>query len=238
MFAFDTSFSVGVKDNSVYNKRTILLNTRQFRLDGNGFLLLVFSKEIDMVPFEREQRRRKFKLLPGGGRREAMVRSVRVVAAPEDMKPFPVDAIVFEEDTFLVLSAEPVLKEPAEHPIKVLNDVWNAQPNKPGTVIVKRTSPLQFLAIVHDLNKEPTWREEWVISSLVGVFRQAEDRRLRSLAIPLLGTKHGSMDVQRCMVLLKAVLTGMKLQHVDRLWLIVPEETRKKVLQVFSDEEK
>ena len=165
-----------------------------------------------------------------------MVRSVRIIAAPEDMQPFPVDAIVFEEDTFLVLSAEPVLREPTDHPIKVLNDAWEAKPAEPGAVVVKATTPLRLLAIVHDLNQEPTWREEWVISALVGIFRQVENRKLRSLALPLIGTKYGSMDRTRCIVLLRAVLTGMRLQYLDRLWLVVPQETRKEVLRIFSDD--
>ncbi len=32
-----------------------------------------------------------------------------IVAAPEGAQPFPVDAVAEEEDTFLVLSARPVL---------------------------------------------------------------------------------------------------------------------------------
>ncbi len=48
---------------------------------------------------------RNFRLIRGGYP-EVSVGSIRVVAAPKSSSPFDVDAIVHEEDTFLVLSAD------------------------------------------------------------------------------------------------------------------------------------
>lgn len=167
----------------------------------------------------------KLSLIWGGLGFEIQFDAVRIVAAPETRPPFPVEAVVFEEDTFLVLSAEPVVREPKAHPLRIINDALNAIPERPGTVVVSGPGrPLHFLAIVHDLNQEPTWREEWVAGALAAVFSEAEQRALHSLALPLLGTRHGTCEKSRFAVLLKTAMQETSFQHLRRLWLMVPEQ--------------
>lgn len=187
-----------------------------------------------MVTTDDEHKRPYLRVIQGKGRREATVRSVKIVASSEDKQPFPVEALALEEDTFLVLSADPVVREPREHPLRVIYEARKAVPEEPGTVIVKETSPLKFLAIVHDLNQDPTWREEWVISCLIDVLRESEQRRLRSLALPLLGTKHGSLTEKRFLTILKAVLKSTPLRYLDRIWLIVPAKLTRTVIEIFD----
>ena len=162
--------------------------------------------------------------------------SLRIVAAPDDTPPFKVDAVAAEEDTFLVLSADPQVRDPNEPLMRVMTRVIETHPEAPGSVLVKGKCPLRLLAIVHDLNEEPSWREEWIASALDGIFREAESRKLRSIALPLLGTLHGSLEKQRFVVLLRCALERMSPNHLKRLWLAVPVGTNCKILEMLKSE--
>ena len=182
----------------------------------------------------QEKDKPRLRLIRGGHRFEISLGSFQIVAAPEYNPPFAVDAVVYEEDTFLVLSAEPVVREPKEHPVRLWTRVIETKPEIPGSVLVMDRRPLRFLAIVHDLNHEPSWREEWIESALEGVFREAEDRTLQSIALPLLGTKHGRLEKQRFIVLLRHALRRSSLRHLKRIWLVMPEGTPYRLLEMFE----
>jgi len=161
--------------------------------------------------------------------------SVSIVAAPKDTPPFPVDAVAVEEDTFLVLSADTKVRDSHKHIVQVMTRVIETRPEPPGSVLVKGKYPsFRLLAIVHDLNQEPSWREEWIASALDGIFREAESRKLKSIALPLLGTLHGSLEKQRFVVLLQCALERMSANHLKRLWLVVPAGTSSKIFQILD----
>jgi len=153
---------------------------------------------------------------------ELLYRGMRMVLAPPGDAPFQLDAEVFEEDTYLVLSANTELQEPAEHPLKIWTAVHEAEPMLPGTIHVTAGSPLRFLAVVHDLRQSPTWTEEWVSSALDQVFVEAESRHLHSLALPPLGTLHGSLEPRRFTGLLRQALDRAEIYHLQRLWILAP----------------
>ncbi|MGB6363143.1 MAG: hypothetical protein WBG64_10790, partial [Thermoanaerobaculia bacterium] len=71
---------------------------------------------------------------------------VRLVAAPAAQPPFPVDAVVVEEDTYLVLSAETDLRIPGEHPLRVMTAAHELEPELPGSVLVRSGQPLELAA--------------------------------------------------------------------------------------------
>ncbi len=153
---------------------------------------------------------------------EILYRGVRMILSPPGDAPFQLDAEVFEEDTHLVLSAKTEVREPEEHPLKIWTAVHEAQPRVPGTIHVTAGSPLRFLAIVHDLQQSPTWNEDWVSSALDQVFIEAERRKLRGLALPPLGTLHGTLRPQRFTGLLRQALDRADLYHLERLWILAP----------------
>jgi hypothetical protein len=159
---------------------------------------------------------------------------VNIVAAPENRPPFKVDAVAVEEDTFLVMSADRRVQDPREPLIKIMTRVIETQPKAPGSLLVRDGSPLRFLAVVHDLNEEPTWREEWIIGALEAIFQEAERRGLRSIALPFLGTLHGSLDKARFLVLLRSVLERIVANHLKRVWLVVPHKIRFKILKTLQ----
>ena len=59
---------------------------------------------------------------------EIELQSVRVAAAPGDTPPFPVDAQTFEEDTNLILSAGPMIREPRESVDELVQEMMSATP--------------------------------------------------------------------------------------------------------------
>ena len=44
--------------------------------------------------------------------------------------------------------------------------------------------------MIHDLDREPSWQVDWIRSALEQVLRQAAQRTIEGLSMPLLGTVH------------------------------------------------
>ena len=168
------------------------------------------------------QARQRFHLIQGGLQCQTVFASLNVIAAPEKYPPFKVDAIAYEEDTWLMMSAEPEIADPPEHPIRLMTDLIEAQPRPAGSVVVRGKNPLQFLAIVHDVNQDPTWREQWVEACLEKIFKESEQRLLQAIGLPLLGTKHGRLEMKRFIFLLRRVLKRIAFKHLKHLWLVAP----------------
>ncbi len=185
---------------------------------------------------EKKGNRPNLRLIRGRGLSQLAIGTVQIFVGPEKMSPYPVDAVVAEEDTFLVLSADPELSESNESPIRVLTEALETRPETPGSVLVRDGHPLQLLAIVHDLDQEPSWKEEWIVSALEGIFRETEKRKLRSIALPLLGTLHGSLEKKRFIALLHESLERKTPGHLERLWLVTPEGTASEMLEILKTE--
>jgi len=162
--------------------------------------------------------------------------SIQIFVGPENMAPYPVDAWAAEEDTYTVLSADPEVQAINGDPEKVMAEAFRTQPAAPGSLLVRGKKPLQLLAIVHDLNEEPSWKEEWVASALDKIFHEAERRKLQAIALPLLGTLHGSLEKQRFIVLLREALERTSPTHLVRLWLVVPAGTTSEILEMLKSE--
>ena len=177
------------------------------------------------------------RVLRGGLQREIYYGSLRIVAAGENHQPFDVEAVAYEEDTWLIMSADPKVCEPEEHPIRLMTDLINTEPIPVGSVLVKGRSPLRFLAVVHDVDQEPTWKESWIEKALQGIFKEAEDRQLKSLAVPMLGTRHGRLQPTRFIYLLDRALKKSKTKHLQRLWLITPPHTSRDIIDNLNRED-
>jgi hypothetical protein len=133
-----------------------------------------------------------------------------------------VDAVVLEEDTYFVLSTDPRLREPAEHPIRIWTELHEAEPSAPGSVVVRRGHAQRMLAVIHDLSQDPTWRTEWVASALTEVFRMVSQREIRGLGLWLLGAVYGKLGADEFMTLLREAFEQARPATLERLWLICP----------------
>ena len=185
---------------------------------------------------DKRDKRAKLRVIRGGKQFEIWFGSIRIIAAPAYEQPFPIDVVAEEEDTFLVLSAEPVVREHEEHPVRLMTRVIETRPEPVGSVLVRGGRPIRLLAIVHELNQDPSWKEEWVESALNGIFRVAENRKIQSIAIPLIGTKHGSLGKQRFSKLLRTAMEGISPVHLKRIWLVLPDRITRKTLNMIESE--
>jgi len=75
-----------------------------------------------------------------------------------DDTAFPVtaDALVFEQDTELILRMDLPPAYPAESDDRLICDALAARGHTPGMVVVLAGAPLRMLAIVHDLDRDPS----------------------------------------------------------------------------------
>jgi hypothetical protein len=162
------------------------------------------------------------KLVEGGLHRLERIHGIDLVRGPDHLPPFVVEAVVLEEDTCLVLSTPADVVVTPEHPIRVMTEVNTASPLAPGSIVVREGAPARFLAIVHDLDREPSWEEEWVERALDGALREAAARGLRSLGLQMIGSVHGGLPSDRFLCLLREALRRVAPECLARIWLISP----------------
>jgi hypothetical protein len=147
-------------------------------------------------------------------------RGIEIVVAPE--RPRAADAVVEEDDTYLVLSADPEVREPEVARLRAFHEAYTAEPAEPGSVVVRGGAPARLLAVVHDLSQDPSWREEWVDAALRAVIAEADSRKVRTLAMPPLGRVHGSLPRERFVVLLRSALQACAPRSLKQICLVVP----------------
>jgi hypothetical protein len=151
---------------------------------------------------------------------------IRIAVGPaRNFEGLTTDAIVLEDDTQGVLGADPFPKERYEDTGRLLHKAVANVPEKPGNVLVREGTPVALHAVIHDLESEPTWREEWIVDALCGIFKEAESRALRSLTMPMLGTTHGSLKPGRFVQLLRSALSHASFEELELIRLVVPPGT-------------
>lgn len=150
--------------------------------------------------------------------------AVEVVVVPEGVTPIALAAVVEEEDTYLVLSADPRVRDTGEPLGSALAAVRRAHPLPPGSVAMRRGKPVRLLAVVHDLALTPSWREAYIASAIGGCLRIARRLQLHSLSLPILGAVHGRFDPERMVALLRDALAQAEPSALERIWLRVPDE--------------
>ncbi len=165
--------------------------------------------------------------------RSLIFSGVRITAAPEDQAPFPFAAVALEEDTNLLMSARAEICAPVESFGKLVEDMASFEPMKPGTVVAQSGSPVRLLAIIHDIEQSPTWKEAWIEQALLAVLKETDRRRLSSLCMPVLGSLHGGILVTRFASLLRLALEQRRPKRLRRIWALVPEEDTDLILDAF-----
>jgi hypothetical protein len=181
----------------------------------------------------KDEQLAKLRLLRGG-RGPVRVGRLMVTVAPAETPPFPVAATVLEEDTWLVLSAPPEIRPPAEHPLRLFTELITAEPLAPGSVVVENGEPLRLLAVVYDLGAEPSCRPEWVTAALAELIRAAAERKLASLALPLLGVRHGRLPLAVFVSLFVLAIREGAPGSLKKVWLAAPAEMAAEVRRLLG----
>ncbi len=162
---------------------------------------------------------------------KVQINGLDIYIAPEDCPPFSVKAIVEEQDTSLVL--EPSDEIPEYSDVRPLWYQANTQELQkvyhPGEVIVKSYNPIRLLAIVHDLDCEPSWKIDWIKAAIKNIFNLCAEKQLLSLALPILGAQYGKLKSAEFLKLLVSQLLLKPLDCPQRIWLLVPANDCQKV---------
>jgi hypothetical protein len=144
---------------------------------------------------------------------------LRISLSDAAQPPFAIDAEVCEEDTALILSAERQIRQPSESLQELSTTLHDSRPARPGSVIIRPGNPPRLLAIVHDLDREPSWREGWICRALTRVLSLSQEHALTSLSLPLLGTAHGRIDTRRALYLTLRTLAKRRNTVLEQIWM-------------------
>ena len=154
---------------------------------------------------------------------KVIINGVEVALAPEDHPPFGVEAQVEEQDIALILSENTSIQHTEDKPLwYYAHKLENQITKKPGTIVVKPGSPLRLLALIHDFDQDPSWREEWILMALNNIVDLVESKEAPSIKLPLLGTQFGHFDPERFLNLLVSTLLQQKKGSLKKIWLVVP----------------
>ena len=102
--------------------------------------------------------------------------------------PFPVEVMVFEEDTYLLLSAGNNVRDIRE-PISDLQSKAAKQTANVVGDIVSHGS--RWFAIVHDTDQDTSFKKAWVVTALDNLCFDIERVGLGAIGIQPLGCQHG-----------------------------------------------
>jgi len=165
--------------------------------------------------------------------RALVFQGVRIVAAPEERPPFAVDAVAFEEDTNLLMSARAELRAPEESFSSLLTEIAAFEPVEPGTVVAQGEAPLRLLAIVHDIEQTPTWRKSWVKQAVAALLAEADEHAIEALCVPVLGSVHGAMSTAQFAAMFRQALEAQAPKKLLRVWVMVSDNESDALLDAF-----
>ncbi len=164
----------------------------------------------------------QLRLIRGDLDRVVRLGNVAVQIAPQDRPPFSVMAIAVEQDTALLLDEESQLYPPQQSLNELSGEMERFREPVPGSVVVQQGRPNRLYAVIHDLDQDPTWRPEWVLSALVNLLRLSERQAIQAIALPLLGCRFGQLESWRFIDLLCRALQLQPPATDLKLWLIAP----------------
>lgn len=174
----------------------------------------------------------RLKVLPGGRDKQLIINSVTLQVVAESLQPLPADIRVFEEDSHLVLTVDPVMRFTPEHPIRLMTSVMKAKPRTPGTIVVNRKS---WYAIIHDLDRDPTWRPEWIEQAYRNTLTLAEEKDIQRLGLPLLGSVHGSFPAAASLTMLTEMMHSFTFRHLRKILVLVSRDCISLVAHQLAD---
>lgn len=160
------------------------------------------------------------RVIEGGRQDHTCWGTAKVVAAPRARPPFGVDAVVVEEDRFCVLSAPPVVRDVRTHPIRLMTGLMELEPAAIGSIRMIRANPTRVLAIVNDLDCQPTTRPEWVRGAVSAMLAWSRAEGVRRLGVELLGSVHGGLDPAVSLRILEDAISAHG--DLERVWLVTP----------------
>jgi hypothetical protein len=143
------------------------------------------------------------------------------VAAGLAAPPFAIDAVVLEQDTYLLMVDDGIIREPAEPLTKLADELVQQPPLAVGSVIVGKMHPVQLSAVVHDVECDPTWSEHGITLALNNIVTECIRHKIESLAMRPLAYRHGGFPIDRFIESLCNSL-AQPAGVLRRIWLVWP----------------
>lgn len=141
--------------------------------------------------------------------------------------PPHVQAYVIEQDTALLLEAPRLItlswSDSSDSIEQLLINTLTAPLAQPGSVIIKPGPPLQLLAIIHELEAEPTWQIDWIRNALLEILQIVEFYQISTIAMPLLGSVYGRFAPEQFFQLLQETLLTTTPASLKQIWLLLEE---------------
>ncbi len=128
-----------------------------------------------------------------------------------------VDVVVEEQDTNLILGKSPVIMDTIESFPALVKKMEHQIHEIPGNVIVKQSIPKRLVAIVYDVEHTPICEESWIAEALQNILMQCDKYKVKTLAMPLLGTSYGKLKEETTMQLLQDSLIQNRKQTLKKI---------------------
>lgn len=149
-----------------------------------------------------------------------------------------VDAIVDEQDTNLLLDTIPVIQDTRESYRSLVKKMNRRKPLLTGQIIIKNTIPARLIAIFYDFEQIPVCSEAVLTTVINNLLDKLNRHKLKSVAMPLLGSTHGKIAEQVFIKLLQESLLNKNPAYPEKIVLMVPPgklDYIRKVIKVIED---
>ena len=166
------------------------------------------------------------KLIYGGLAKQIAVKGIQIAICQEEMLPDNVEVMVFEEDTNLILTVDKELYYEEVHPIRLMTDIMKTRAIKPGSLV---TNGKSWYAVVIDINAETICDPKWVSEAYTKVFERLEQRKIFSVGMHLLGTRHGKIAIETSLDLFLNCIEKETQKYLKNIWFVVAESAHKTI---------
>jgi hypothetical protein len=153
----------------------------------------------------------------------ARIGAIAIYSAPREHPPFDCQAMVVEQDTNLILGEQTTLVEPNKPAWYLANTLERDQPvYKPGDVIIKRGPPMQLLAVIHDIEQQPSCDNDSLKLAWQNLMTIVTQNNIKTLATPALGSVYGKIKLEESLRLLGQAIHDYTPPCLEKIWLILP----------------
>ena len=128
-----------------------------------------------------------------------------------------VDAVVEEQDTNLILGKSPFILDTIENFPAMVKNMEQQTCEKVGNVLVKQSVPIRFIAIVYDVEHTPIGEKTWIEEAILKILSHCDKYRIKTLAMPLLGTSYGKLEEESIIQMLQESLIQNRRQTLKKI---------------------
>lgn len=122
------------------------------------------------------------------------------------------EVVVVEDDTCLVLGADPAFRDPGEHPVRVLTAALEQEPTSVPTLL-RRGGRCHI--VVHDLDASPTTDAETVQAAWSLLLEHLAAEQVSAARVSLLGCRTGALTPEESLGALLAAHEDRKPPFLD-----------------------